>query len=109
MASNPVFESEASTRPAAAAPVARAKSNDTFEEESTPSASPQQRGARPRLPDSASWKAGGDVKNGKPSDEENDASRPKRVAEFTHQMTNDELSDLTYAFQACDADTVFRC
>jgi Ca2+-binding EF-hand superfamily protein len=104
MASNPVFESEAPPRSAAAAPVASATSNDTFEVESTPSASPQKRGARPRLPDSASWKAGGDVKNGKPSDVENDASRPKKVAEFTHQMTNDELSDLTYAFQACDAD-----
>jgi hypothetical protein len=32
------------------------------------------------------------------------AGKQVRIAEFDHELDDDELSDLTYAFQACDAD-----
>ena len=36
--------------------------------------------------------------------ERDDGKAQQRQAEFEHELTDDELSDLTYAFQACDVD-----
>ena len=37
-------------------------------------------------------------------DDDKSPGTPGRMADFEHELTDDELGDLTYAFQAMDAD-----
>ena len=74
-------------------PVRRQSSFDAFEQESA--TRPSKKGSAPATFETEDFRA---------FDALHDVEKEAKVAEFVHEMTDDELSDLTYAFQACDSD-----